>query len=181
MLSSLNFLLEWFLSSSLLKRWLFMALLLASSCLPVPASPGQNKKGDCYLLLFFYSLTVSLRRKIYVCLQISEGWSALAAFSKYLLAEVSALPSVRLGGFFVLFAGVGLSYNRKIKACQAVLVGLCRSLYFKEQKKKKKTAVETSNLDWCTCDRIIYWTCNFTISNFGCLHAWAQIFFPAIF
>jgi hypothetical protein len=124
-----------------------MALLLASSCLPVPASPGQNKKGDCYLLLFFYSLTVSLRRKIYVCLQISEGWSALAAFSKYLLAEVSALPSVRLGGFFVLFAGVGLSYNRKIKACQAVLVGLCRSLYFKEQKKKKKTAVETSNLD----------------------------------
>jgi hypothetical protein len=122
-----------------------MALLLASSCLPVLASPGQNKKGDCYLLLFFYSLSVSLRRKIYVCLQISAGWAALAAFSNYLLTEVSALPSVRLGGFFVLFAGVGLSYIRKIKAFQAGLVGLCLSLYFKEQ--KKKAAVETSNLD----------------------------------
>ncbi|KAG5239044.1 V-type proton ATPase proteolipid [Salix suchowensis] len=44
---------------SSLKRWLFMALSSASSCLPVLVSPGQNKKGDCYLLLFFYSFSVT--------------------------------------------------------------------------------------------------------------------------
>ena len=49
MLSSLNFLLEWFSSSFLLRHWHYMVSSLASSSLPVLANPGLTNKLSSWM------------------------------------------------------------------------------------------------------------------------------------
>lgn len=106
--NSQSFLLEWFLFSFLLKHWLFMALLLASSSLLVLVSLGQIRRRHSALQLQF--VTISIVFPVWIISSVSNVFR----LNLYLYVAI-AWPEEE-GGWFLLMvdssSGLRFSLNK---------------------------------------------------------------------